>query len=60
VTALLFVVCFSCVLRDSLLGRRDFLLLWHKSEQLLKRKYLYLPLTGLVLINWCWSIAKGL
>ena len=60
VTTLLFAICFSSVLRDSLLGRTDFLVLWNKSEQLLKKKYLYLPLTGLILINWCWSIAKGL
>jgi len=60
VTAMLFALCFSCILRDSLLGRKDFLMLWNKSEQMLKRKYLYLPLTGLIVINWCWSIAKGL
>src|SRR5262245_14460797 len=55
---LLIVGAFSA-LRDAITGSRDFPQLWVAAEKILRRKSVFLPLTGLLLVNWCWNIIKG-
>lgn len=45
---------------DLVLGRQSFYEFYGKTEAVLKRKYVAIPLAILVLFNWIWNIAKGL
>lgn len=48
------------VVVDLLTGRTTFYRAYLLSEQILRRKYIAIPLAILVLLNWVWNIMKGL
>jgi hypothetical protein len=45
---------------DFLKKRSTLLSFYNRTEAVLRRKYVYIPLVVLVFINWLWNIYKGL
>ncbi len=48
------------LIHDGLFSRRITVELYRSAEQQIKNKYLAIPLTMAIFINWMWNIYKGL
>jgi hypothetical protein len=46
------------IVMDWICGKDNFSRIYQKTEQLFKRKYVYIPAIALVLGNWIWNFFK--
>ncbi|WP_255323803.1 DUF2752 domain-containing protein [Capnocytophaga stomatis] len=61
ILASLFLLIAPLVLLYDLVFRKTlFYQMYIKSEEYLKKAYVYIPLIFLILLNWIWNIQKGL
>lgn len=60
IVALIMVVCPIWITYDYLSKKDSFYQFYTKSEAILRRKKVYIPLLILVLLNWIWNITKNL
>ncbi len=60
IVALLMLVCPIWIVYDFLSKKDSFYQFYTKSEEILRRKKVYIPLLILVLLNWVWNINKNL
>ena len=60
IVALIMLVCPIWIAYDYLSKKDSFYQFYSKSEEILRRKKVYIPLLILVLLNWIWNINKNL
>ena len=60
IVALIMLVCPIWIAYDFLSKKDSFYQFYNKSEEILRRKKVYIPLLILVLLNWIWNINKNL
>ena len=60
VMALLLIVLPAWLAYDLFLSKRTLLKWYRKTEELVTKPYVSIPLIALVIVNWVWNIAKGL
>lgn len=60
IVALIMSICPIWITYDYLSIKDSFYQFYKKSEELLRRKKVYIPLLILVLLNWIWNINKNL
>ena len=60
IVALIMLVCPIWIVYDYLSKKDSFYQFYSTSEEILRRKKVYIPLLILVLLNWIWNINKNL
>ena len=60
IVALIMLICPIWIIYDYLSKKDSFYKFYRKSEVILRRKKVYIPLLILVLLNWIWNINKNL
>ncbi len=60
IVALIMLICPIWITYDYLSKKDSFYQFYTKSEAILRRKKVYIPLLILVLLNWIWNINKNL
>lgn len=60
IVALIMLICPIWITYDYLSKKDSFYQFYTKSEAILRRKKVYIPLLILVLLNWIWNITKNL
>ncbi len=60
ISLMLILISVSIVIYDLLFQRNTLVILFKKAETLLVKKYIYLPLIFLLIVNWIWNNYKNL
>lgn len=60
IVAIIMLICPIWIVYDFLSKKDSFYQFYTKSEEILRRKKVYIPLLILVLLNWIWNINKNL
>lgn len=60
IVAIIMLICPFWIAYDYLSKKDSFYQFYRKSEEILRRKKVYIPLLILVLLNWIWNINKNL